>query len=405
MGEFKFGDIPDTFVMKEYYPLGRHTWDVFCELGVDYWDVGINALSKPDALNSFFMERLNRSIETSKFVVDGTISEDDSQKIFTYSLFPPIFCLRSDLQQGFQKLMIGESVDATFILLDDKRQEMFFALNTHQENGIPVDWWNVNPNDEILDRRHMKYGYKLREFPRKMKNNLPKVAKAIIDILRDIRNERTPQWSSSSYSVAIAWMGAAVNSIYIVSNFEAIISLFDYFNAKRTYGLPMDWIGFFPTPPTLNTFMFLDRPSFGARFGGLTSGSKLYLMGIEDYWYDWSMKELGEMMHVVFERQWGYNSSLDEKHHGILLPQAEFHYYPPILKKKKTYEQELFDFRFEPAIYEKYPKITLDTFKLDFETARKGIYTDISNITTDKDEINESNIVSIGLAKNTKIIK
>ena len=405
MAKYHYGDLPDHFVMKEYYPLGRHTWDVFCELGPNYWDVGIDALAKPGALNDFFMARLNNSIDTSKQVIDGTISEEKSQSTFTYSLFPPIFCLRSDLQQGFQKLMLGESVDATFILLDDKNQEMFFALNTHQEDGIPVDWWAITPDDELLDRRHMKYGYKLREFPNKMKNNLPKVAKAIIDVLKDVRNERTPQWSSSDYILAIAWMGAAVNSIYIISSFEAILSLYDYFNAKRNYKLPMEWVGFFPSPAILNSFLFVDRPQFGARFGGLTSGNNMYCMGMEEYWYDWSMRELAEMMHIVFERQWGHNNSPDSPHYGMYYPIADFHYYPPNFKNKKVYEEELFDFTFDDKTYEKYPKMTKETFNLDFDVARKGIYTNITNLTTDKDKIDESNIISLGLAKDTKLVK
>ncbi len=354
-----------------------------------------------DLLNDFFIARLNNSIETSRMVVEGSISEEDSQKIFTYSLFPPIFCIRSDLQKGFQKLMLGESVDTTFILLDDQTQELFFLLNTHQQDGVPVDWFNINPQDEILDRRHMKYGYKLRAFPKRMKNNLPKVAKSIIDILKDIGNERTPKWSISPYSVAIAWMGAAVNSIYMLSSVESIISLQDYFNAKRVYKLPMEWVGSFPTPPTLNSFTFMDRPVFGARFGGLTSGNNLYLAGMEDHIYDWSMNELSEMMKITYHRAWGYNSTPEDEHHGTLLPDAESHYHPPIFKKK-IYEQELFDFIYDQASFSTYPKLTMETFNLDFDTARKGVYTDITNLTTDKDEINESNIISLGLAKDTK---
>ncbi len=405
MAKFTYGDIPDNFVMKEYYPLGRHTWDVFQELGTEYWDVGIDALSKPGALNDFFIARLDNSIKTSKMVVNGEISEEDSQKIFTYSLFPPIFCIRSDLQQGFQKLMLGTSVDATFILLDDKNQEIFFMLNTHQEDGVPVDWFSINPTDEILDRRHMKYGFKLRDFPKKMKSNLPKIAKSIIDVLKDIRNERTPEWSTSEYIVAITWMGAAVNSIYIVSNYESIVSLQDYFNAKRVYGLPMEWVGFFPQPPILNSFMFMDRPTFASRFGGLTSGNNLYFAGMEEYWYDWSMKELAEMMKITLYRSWGEGSTPEDKHYGTLLPAAEGHYEPPKFKKKDIYTTEKFDFIYSKKEYENWPVLTKETFNLDFETARKGVYTDINNLTTDKEELNESNIISLGLAKDTKILK
>lgn len=405
ISKFQYGDIPDRFVMKEFYPLGRHTWDTFVELGVDYWEVGIDSLAKPGALYEFFNSRLNNSILTSKQVMDGTITEEQSQKVFTYSLFPPIFCIRSDLQQGMQKLLMGESVDATFILLDDQNQETFFMLNSHQEDGVPVDWFSIAPGDDLMERRHLKYGYKIKEFPKRMKNNLGKVAKGLIDILMDVRNERTPQWANSDYFVAIAWMGAAVNSINIISNHEAIVCLWDYFNAKRKYGLPMEWIGYFPTPTMLNTFLFLNRPDFMLRFAGLASGNNLYCMGLEEYIYDWFMKELPEMFKIIYERGWGHDNPPDSRNYGILLPDAEGHCYPPNLKKKDAYDKEIFDFEFRPPHYANYPKITIDTFKIDFETARHGVYTDISNHTTDKDEINESNVVSLGLAKDTKIIR
>jgi hypothetical protein len=303
-----------------------------------------------------------------------------------------------------QKLLMGESVDATFILLDDQNQETFFMLNSHEEDGIPVDWFQISPEDEILERRHMKYGYKIREFPKKMKN-LGKVAKALIDVLMDIRNERTPQWASADYFVAIAWMGAAVNSIYVISNFEAVVSLWDYFNAKRKYGLPMEWVGYFPTPGTLNTFLFMDRPDFGARFSSLAAGNNLYLMGMEEYIYNWSMQELPEMMHIIHQRGWGHNSDPSESDYGILLPQAEGHFCPPNLKKESVYEEEAFEFQFDKKKYETWPKMTMETFGLDYETARKGVYTNITPLTTDKDEISEKNIISLGLAKETKFLR
>ncbi|NHI94473.1 MAG: hypothetical protein EAX96_18425 [Candidatus Lokiarchaeota archaeon] len=403
--KFSYGDIPDNFKMKEFYPLGRHTWDTLRELGVDYWDKGIESLAKPGALNDFFMARLNNSIETSKQVIDGTITEENSQKSFTYSLFPPIFCIRSDLQQGFQKLMMGESIDCSFVVIDDKEQEIFFILNTHQEDGIPQDFWNVNPTDDLLDRRHMKYGIKIKDFPKKMKGNLEKIGDALMSVLRDIRNERAPEWAGSDYVLAIAWMGAAVNSIYINSSYESMVTIFDYLNAKNRYGLPTKWVSFHPTPPTINTLAYMDRETFGLRFCGLTTANQLYFMGIEDKIYDWAMNEVPEIMNIVFHRGWGYNSDPEDDHYGTLLPAAEFQYAPPMLKKKEVYANGNLDFAFTDKKYEKWPKLTLETFNLDWDTARKGVYTDVSNLTTDKDKIDESNIVSLGLAKDTKIIK
>ena len=42
----------------------------------------------------------------------------------------------------------------------------------------------IREADDILDRRHMKYGYKLREIPRRVKN-MKKAAAMLEDILKD----------------------------------------------------------------------------------------------------------------------------------------------------------------------------------------------------------------------------
>ena len=117
------------------------------------------------------------------------------------------------------------------------------------------------------------------------------------------------------------------------------------------------------------------------------------------------MKELAEMMKLTFYRSWGEGSTPEDKNYGTLLPAAEGHYGPPSFKKKEIYETEEFEFTFSKKEYAKYPKIDLETFNLDFEVARKGVYTNINNLTSDKDELSEKNIISLGLAKDTKVLK
>jgi len=78
-------------------------------------------------------------------------------------MFPPVIPLRADLTQGTMKLLYGDSLDMTFFALTDLDQELLFLLNGHMENGIPVDWWLIGPDDEVFERRHIKYGFKLKD--------------------------------------------------------------------------------------------------------------------------------------------------------------------------------------------------------------------------------------------------
>ncbi|MHA1264638.1 MAG: hypothetical protein ACTSRS_05305 [Candidatus Helarchaeota archaeon] len=155
-------------------------------------------------------ERLDATISSAKEIIDGKI--EDPSKIVTYTLFPPVISIRGDLAQGTNKLLFGESVDTTFVVLNDADQgKIFFMLNAHCEDGIPVDWWLVKPDDELLDRRHMRLGYKIRDLPSKLKYNLTDCGGKLMEILKDVRNERAPQWSTSTYIIGMVWGGAKVN--------------------------------------------------------------------------------------------------------------------------------------------------------------------------------------------------
>ncbi|NVM01730.1 MAG: hypothetical protein HWN67_05320 [Candidatus Helarchaeota archaeon] len=397
---FHYGDIPDNFTTKPFFPLGRHLWRGLRELGWEYWQKGINGLAKEEGgVYDFLKSRLDSSIITAKEVIDGKILPEDAKRMLSYNLFPPVITLRADLCQGFMRLMMGDSVDTTFVILDDEKNEIFFMLNSHEEDGIPVDFWVVTPQDrDLLERRHMKLGYKLIDFPKRFKDK-NKMAHAILDVLRDVRNERTPQWSDSFYVIAVAWMSSCVNSIYIVSNYEAMVSLWDYFNPKE-YGLPFEWVGYYPTPPTLTTFMYMKRPEFGLRFASMMFGNYLYCQGVEDNIYDWSMEEIPELFNIIFQYQW------ENPEVGIQMPMECIHYYPPILKKKETYERELFDFRInKKVVKKKHPVITLESFNMDFDEARTGVFTDISHQTEPNETIDESRVVSIGLGKDTRFLR
>ena len=227
-----YGDIPDTLRTKKFLPISFNMWPIIKNFGWDYSKKAMDLVF--DQYYYLARERLDEAIFTAKEIIDGKIK--NPEKIFTFFFFPVVFGIRTDLQVGTTKLLYGSSTDSTFILIDDFTGEIGTFFNCHMESGIPVDWFMVRRDDELLDRRHIKLGYKLKDIPKHF-NTLSKSGQKIIDVLKDIRNERAPQWKNSTYHVVMVWMSAACNLGIEISNYESIANIYDGISAPRIWGL------------------------------------------------------------------------------------------------------------------------------------------------------------------------
>ena len=251
----------------------------------------------------------------------------------------------------------------------------------------------VGPDDDLLERRHLKYGYKIRDFPKKFKNDLYKMGPAALDVLRDVRNERTPQFSNSAYSVIMINMSGVINSIVEISIYEEIIGIWDYLSAKKFYKTSHDWAAYIPMPPLFKTFLMLDKPNWSIKLASLLSRNRLVCQGLEDYIYNWIGQELPEFLNTNFIEHW--------KEIGVPLPAHTLNVDLNAAKKRKYDKDQCFCF--------KYPNMetffTHDDLNIDFETARKGVYLDIDHHTKIKTKVNHSNIISTGLGSETKVLR
>ncbi|MHA1276728.1 MAG: hypothetical protein ACTSQI_15315 [Candidatus Helarchaeota archaeon] len=329
--------------------------------------------------------RLEDTIATTRAVIDGVLPGD---KIMSYMIFPPVSAQRGDLTQGSMKLLYGDSVDLTFIVMDDNKEgEIYFILNGHEEEGIPVDWWMCGTNDELLERRHLKLGVKLRELPTKVKN-LTECGRRAIEILKDVRNERTPHWSTASYHISMVWGSGMANQLFIRSSWEGFANLWDGVNAKRFYGLPDYWFCYVPWPSMVHTLFMMSRVNWTLRICGLMTGHQLYIQGMEDIMLNWLREKFPELFNEVLK------AHLEEV--GVPTPFQTIGCQLPNLKDKKTYETE--DFRW------KYPNsqdfITPEKLEIDFNTFIQGALLDITHETTGP--VSKSNILSYGIGYDTK---
>ncbi|MFX1450794.1 MAG: hypothetical protein ACFFCM_08130 [Promethearchaeota archaeon] len=381
-----YAEIPDTMHTKPFIPFGRHLWKMYQQLGLDYYEEAVAEFST-EFIYDLLKLRLDESIRTAKAVIDGSMKNPD--KVLSYLLFPPVLPIRGDLSQGSLKLIYGESCDLTFVVVNDIDQEVIGLLNGHCEDGVPVDWWLVGPEDEILERRHLKLGLKLRQITSKTKG-LFKAGAKLIDILKDVRNERSPQWSDSSYIICMVWISGIINLMGEASNYEQFAWIHDGINAKNL-GLPDIFFGYLPWPPMLNAYSLAGRNKWTLGLTGITTEHKVYLMALEEDGVKWVIENFPELWE---------NAVAIPRQEGIPYPWQTLERELPNYKKKSTFEREQFDYKFPPGDW-----ITPESLGLTVEETCAGIYLDIDHQTSKNEKATSSHIISKGIGINTEFFK
>ena len=381
---FTFGDIPDTIPSKRLLPLGEYLWRMITELGWEYLD---KMFSDEDiAFNPHLAEAVNEkfktAVDSAKMVLNGQI--EHPEKVLTTWFFPPLVYVRSDLQMGSTKLIYGGSTDITFVVVNDFNQEVDLLINGHMEDGIPLDYWYILGDDEILDRRHMKLGIKLREIPKKSKDFM-KSGLNILDVLRDVRNERAPQFSDSAYAMCILWETAGINMTFDSSNFGSLADVWDGLSAKKMYGMPDYWFCYVPWPPMLNLFVTMGRYDFTIKMTGLLSNHQLFINAFEPKHRILFSERIPETWDV-------FTRHLEE--FGIPTPYMSLNCTPPDFKNKKTYENENFGWK-----YPNVNPIKPYDWELTDDELFGGILTDITHETPKKESYSKEHIISLGVGK------
>ena len=381
-----YGDIPD-FPTKKYFPICRNIMTTLYESGWEYLKMALT-----ETLINFkdiVKIRLDDSIQTAKQIQDGKITIPP-ENVFTFSLFVPVLGIRADLQQGTNVLLFGNSCDVSFTVINDMTGEINFILNTHLENGLPISWYIVNINDELLNRRHMKLGYKVKDIPKKAKK-LKKSARYLIDILKDVRNEKTPQWKTSDYYCVMLYSGGMCNAGLEQSNYEIISFVWEGVNIDK---LGWDqYFNWYPWPTFLETLMRMPRRACVSRMLGLTSNHKNFINqmqfpGICGNSGDWFIKTIPE----TIEKLWYIKMK-----EGLPTPAQTLGYDLPNWRDRKVYDDNKFDYK-----YQKGERITPEGLGMSYEEMLKGVFLDIDHETPLDEKIDESKIIAKGMGQSTE---
>lgn len=384
---YSFGEIPDDSRTKKYLPLARHVYKIFRKFGLDYME----------EFNDKFREvqyditaaRWKNMIYTGKKILSGEMSQEEAEKSILYTV-PHIISVRSDLQVGTNKLMYGDSADVSFAIIDDFSEELLFIFNGHLESGVPYDWFLAGLDDDLLNRRHMKYGWKIKEIPAK-KKRLSKAAHDLMDVLMDIRNERRPQWKNSRYTVCMAWASSMYNMFAETSNYEMIGNIYDGLNAKYIYKLPDYYFLYYPIPPLFSSIVYMPRSKFQTTLAGLTSSHNLVTSHVETKALNWVKKELPEIYELVFLSQW---------HDGIPIP------FLSLNTKIPNHHKKLLDAN-EDIIRDvpEGSKCNLENLNIDEEDAFKGYILDIKHESPQDLKVTPEHKIACGMGHKTEFFK
>ena len=385
MTQHTWGEIPDTFPTKRVLPLGEHIWNVYEKLGWPYLEKQLDKnMGIIPGLGDATNEKFQTAVDTANNVLNGNIKNPD--QVLSTWFFPPLVYIRSDLQTGSTKLIYGNSTSITFILLNDITSDVELIINAHCEDGIPVDFWYISEggDSEIFERRHLKYGMKLKDVAKKSKDSVTGALR-IIDILRDVRNERNPEFAGSAYSLCMVWATAGLNVSIEPSNFGAMGCVYDGLQAKKDYGMSDYWFNYVPLLPLLSMMAMAGRKAWIGKVTGLLANNQLFINAFEPKHKEVYQERAPEL--------WKYFLT-NIKENGVATPRMSIDCEPPDFKNKKTYTNENFNWR-----YPNKTRIKPVEWGLTDDELVGGIYTDITHVTPEKDHYGKEHIISLGVGK------
>jgi hypothetical protein len=209
----------------------------------------------------------------------------------------------------------------------------------------------------------------------------------IIDILEDVRNERTPQWADSDYACCMVYISAGINVSCAPSNYEDLAIVWDGLNAKKAYNLHDTWFTYVPNPSLLNMLLLTGRGGWTGKLTGLLTKNLLFIDGWEPRIRKTYVEGAPEIWEYIIE---------DMKKRGVATPRQVVNCTPPNLKDKKSYKNEKFRWKYDNSA-----RIKPFDWGLTEEEVFGGILTDITLDTPEEKDYGEAHIISTGIGIDT----
>ena len=192
----------------------------------------------------------------------GAIDELLTIDMFTsYGIHPPIIALPIRLSPAVITLLLGNSCDNFYNNMDTFTLEnQPFIENWHYEDGVQKarnSYWYDNA-EEMLERRHMRTGEKFRYIC--CQRPVGEGSQMTIDLLKDVRNEKTPEYSDSTIYGFPYTTGITPDCQSASRSLYEFISTVIYSVAAPQFGWPFQAYGspaWLPRPGVVNMLLEL----------------------------------------------------------------------------------------------------------------------------------------------------
>ena len=219
---------------------------------------------------------------------------------------PPCWQVRADLGYATTQLLYGKYATTEWIHPNFWIDEVIWIQGYHIESGAPVQHWIMamheemakhcdeedeeillTPSDrmatpgrkhlpDLLDRRHLRSGIKMRDIPKKYPYELNEWLKPLRDLCVDVREELFPGWGHATLYSSISPGTASLGSQHVFWGTAHWWTSGGFaLNSFNMVGAPFLYYGYEPFPPYLNTLLALPREIWVRRMGELfLSGPK-----------------------------------------------------------------------------------------------------------------------------------
>ncbi|MDY6966276.1 MAG: hypothetical protein SVM80_09980 [Halobacteriota archaeon] len=270
--------------------------------------------------------------ETALEAIDEILEVD----MFTsYGFHPPIVNLPIRLSPAVLVLLMGPSVDSFYNTIDVFSMENIpYLENWHYEEGIQTARTSLfyEHADDILERRHMRTGEKFRYLC--VHRPTGEGEMMCVDIMRDIRNEVTPEYANSAtfgFAYPVQWTPDCQSSTR--SLWDMLVSMIDGAIVPTSLGWPfIPYVGWIPRPGLISMVQELPIDLILPRLVGILSGVNFWLS-------KYNMTHL-ETTHEVIGQEMITPTTLESSSSYIKYGMDRIRYPPSMVQSKRVYGQE-----------------------------------------------------------------
>ncbi len=216
---------------------------------------------------------------------------------YTPGIFPSIPIMPAKLIPSTLNQVIGMSADISWVCMDEFSMENLWVASWHLEGGTQLhnDLWYLGEDwKPMLDRRHMRTGEKFKYMC--VQRPFLEGAGMVMDVLKDVRNEKHPEYSEGSFFYHGYVNNMTVDAQFSCRNGLEIARLMNMYITSKI-GFPyQSYNCFVPLPNLYDLMTQLPPETVPTKLLGLYMGTNVWMSNYTLSHLETSLEVFGEEM-------------------------------------------------------------------------------------------------------------